>query len=75
VVSLGKHVVCDAFALIILQAKTQRNLGEAERPETGRLGNSGRYQSVQSWTLKVLWTGKGCPESGRVGGSGRSGGV
>jgi hypothetical protein len=47
-VSLGKHATRDVFALIILQVKTQRNLGEAERPETGRYKHSGRYQSVQS---------------------------
>ena len=47
-VSLGKHATRDVFALIILQVKTQRNLGEAERPETGRYKHSGRYQSVQT---------------------------
>ena len=48
VVSLGKHATRNVFALIILQVKTQRNLGEAERPETGRSRCSGRYQSVQT---------------------------
>ena len=33
-VSLGKHVLADVFALIILQVKTQRNSGEAERPDS-----------------------------------------
>ena len=47
-VSLGKHATRDVFALIILQVKTQRNLGEAERPETGRSRCSGQVAGVQS---------------------------
>jgi hypothetical protein len=47
-VSLGKHATGDRFALIILQVKTQRNSGEAELPETGRLRCSGQGLGVQT---------------------------
>ena len=33
-VSLGKHVFCDAFALIILQAQIQLIYEDAERPDS-----------------------------------------
>jgi len=33
-VSLGKHATGNVFALIIYQAKTQLNSGEAERPDS-----------------------------------------
>jgi hypothetical protein len=56
-VSLGKHASGDRFSLIILQVKTQRNSGEAERPETGRSRCSGRYQSVQTLDACVALAG------------------
>jgi hypothetical protein len=59
-VSLGKHASGNVFALIIYQAKTQLNSGEAERPDTGRSSCSGRAAGVQSldalvWSLRWFW--------------------
>ena len=64
-VSLWKHANRDVFALIILQVKTQRNSGEAERPETGRSRCSGRYQSVQTLDAWFALDGKGVSRAGR----------
>ncbi len=74
-ISLGKHATRDVFALIILQVKTQRNLGEAERPETGRSRCSGRYQSVQNLDALFALDGQRVSSTGRLGCSGQVRGV